>query len=648
MKYSFLALVLTLCIIQPAYSQKYKFEKEPVWIKKVEIPQKSTFNKYDITSGFYLALADYQINLDEDAYYTHEVINVVSYSGITNASQLSITYDTSYQKLKIHHLYVWRKGEKINRTSDLSFEVMNNEYNLHNGIYMGSITAYDNLNDVRKDDLLDFSYTLVGKNPIFGKEKYLFTALETTNPIDRFVVRVLYSKDKDYAYKCNGCDSINFSNTLVGNYRQLEITAKDVKASSYEDHIPSWVIPYKYFVLSSLKTWKDVNIWAQGVFALQKEPKLENVFKEIFTGNETTDDKINKIIDYVQDDIRYMGIESGIGSIKPFAPEQVVKQRFGDCKDKSLLLVSLLKNIGIKEAYPALVNTHMLQEVDQLMPSNQIFNHCIVKFEYEKRTYWVDPTITQQGGDYKNLSIYDYGKALVIGIPSDTIPLMAPTNPKSIAFLKDEITVRSFTEPATLVINTKRNGLEADQRRYLLEQYSTTEMSKLVTEDLKLLFPVVNKTEEMKISDDIKSNTISTTYHYELDGFWQDGDKKDDADLAGYWMFRYEPQTLYQYLNTSACSERKHDYGLAYPLNLEYQVVFHFPKDMLITDSYKKEENEAFYYDERTEQLSKSSFQVTYKFNTKKTFIKAGDYEKICEQKNKIVKVLPIVIYFRK
>ena len=85
---------------------------------------------------------------------------------------------------------------------------------------------------------------------------------------------------------------------------------------------------------------------------------------------------INKLIDYVQDDIRYMGIETGIGSIKPMPPEQVVKQRYGDCKDKSLLLVSLLKKAGIVKAYPVLLNTFLQHKIDRDFPSNEVSNHC--------------------------------------------------------------------------------------------------------------------------------------------------------------------------------------------------------------------------------------------------------------------------------
>lgn len=640
---------ILLLISQVAYAQKYKIEELPDWVKKVEIPKKNTYAKYDISSGYYLTLVDYQVNLDEDAIFTHEVVNVVSYTGITKASQLVITYDTSYQRIKIHHLYIWRKGKKIDRTSELSFEKINNEYSLNNGIYMGRITEYDNLSDIRKDDLIDFAYTLVGKNPIFENGKYLFMPLATINPIDQYYLSVLYSKDKDYEFKCVDCDSsINFSDGLTDRYRQIEINTTNVKPIKLEDNMPSWVIPFKYFTLSSFKTWTEVNKWAQSVFALKTEPDLIEVFKEIFNGNETTEEKINKIIDYVQDDIRYMGIESGIGSIKPFSPNQVVKQRFGDCKDKSLLLVSLLKKIGIEEAYPALVNGRMQDKIDNLLPSSEIFNHCIVVFNYKNKTYWIDPTFTLQGGDFRNLSIVDYGKALIVGLTSDSLSKVCAQNFKSEINLTEELTINSFTEPASLEIKSDRYGFEADQRRLLLDRYTSIDISKSVSDDLKLMYPIVNKTEDMVINDDNINNSVLTTYKYSVDGFWQDGDNKPDSKLAGYWLFKFEPQALYQYLNVSSCVKRDFDFALSFPLNLNYQVILHFPKEILVYDNYIKYDNEAFFYDEKIEQLSAKSLQITYHFKTKASFIKAAYFEKICDERNKIAKNLPIVIYFNK
>jgi hypothetical protein len=629
-------------------AQNYVFEEIPEWVKKIDTPNESSVSKYDILSGYYLTLVDYQVNLEEEAVFNHEVINVISYSGISNASQLSVIYDTTYQELQVHHLYIWRKGKKIDRTNDLSLEIMNNEYNLHQGVYIEQITAYDILNDVRKDDLIDFAYTLVGNNPIFDKEKYLFIPLEMMNPVDLYSVRILYPNEKDYTYECVDCDSLSFSISEIDNNKVIEIRNENVKTIELEDFTPSWSIPYKYFTLSSFHSWIDVNKWAQKVFALNEEPELDNVFNEIFTGEETTDDKINKIIDYVQNDIRYMGIESGIGSIKPFPPEQVVNQRFGDCKDKSLLLVSLLKKIGIEKSFPALVNVFMLHDVDKLYPSNQVFNHSIVRFDYNDSLYWVDPSIAQQGGDFRNLYINDYGKALIIGIPADTLHNMSPRKTETRTDIVEELTINSFTEPSGLIITSNRYGFEADQRRLLMEYYTTKDITNMVTKDLRLLFPIVNRTEEIIISDDMEKNNFSITYKYEVDDFWEDGDKGTNVFAKGLWMFKFEPLLLYQYLNVTACEDREFDYEINFPLNLNYRVIFHFPEDLLIQDDIDIFENEAFYFEEKFEQLSSNSLQIDYSFRTKTNCIKAENYKGICDQKNTIAKNLPVIIYFYK
>lgn len=647
MKYRFQLFLVLALLVSQTKAQNYSFEKLPKWVQIVEISEKPPISKNEVMAGFYSTLVDDQINLEENASYTHEVRNVVSYSGITNASQLSISLDTSYQKLKIHYLYIWRKGIKTDRTKDLSFEIMNNESKLQQGIYSGQILIYDILNDIRKDDLIDFAYTIVGKNPIFDNEKYLFIPLENINPIDLLSIRILYPKQMNYTYKCTGCDSL-ISNQEVDGFRQIEIRKEGVKAIKLEDNIPTWSIPFKYFELSSFKSWKDVNTWAQKVFALKAEPDLDGVFEEIFTGKETKEEKINKIINYVQDEIRYMGIESGIGSIKPLSPEQVVKQRFGDCKDKSLLLVTLLKKIDIQEAYPALVNASLQHELGILGPSNEVFNHCIATFIYNDTSYWVDPTIPLQGGNFRDLNNHDFGNALIIGVPSDSLQKMSPGKTEATADIIDEYTIHSFTEPATLKITSVRNGFEADNRRALVEYFTPGKLLEETIKDMKLQFPEVNKTSELEVSDDIDKNTLALHYNFEVAGFWQDGDNGTNEAAKNLWVFRYEPQMMYQYMNVSACEDRKFDFAMEYPMNLHYRVIFHFPKDMLIDDSYNSFDNEAFYYEEQVEQLSSNSFQIEYKYRTKSNTIKASDFKKICDQKNTIAKKFPTVIYFSK
>lgn len=643
-------LIILFLLLFPFISNAQFFDFTPIpdWINESEIPKESKVTKYEVSDGYYLTLADYQYHLDNNCSFSREVYKIVSYSGITNASQLAVAFDTSYQKLHIHHLIIWRNGKPMNRTNELSFEKMNNEFKLGQGIYSGQITAYDILSDIRKDDLIDFAYSIEGKNPIFNDEKYLVIMLGSNKPIDLYSIQVSYSNEKEYFYNCVDCDSINYQIIESDGYTKIEIINENVKASKFEGNIPSWVIPYNYFILTSMNSWRDVNEWAQEVFTLNEEPNLDEVFSEVFQGDESIEQKINKLIDFVQDDIRYMGIESGIGSIKPFSPDQVVKQRYGDCKDKSHLLVSLLKKIGISEAYTALVNSYLKQETDKHLPSNEIFNHAIVTFNFNGQTYWVDPTIAMQGGDFKDLFTPNYKKALIIGLPADSLSDMIPHSTISDATVTEELTMTAINKPAQLKITSNRHGFEADIRRSIFQYYSANDLIELTSKSLKLVFPEVTKKEDLILEDKEEENRFYTIYNFEVDGFWQDGDLNSDKRLANFWIYKFEPQDLYSFLRNKSCDDREFDFSFNNHLDLTYHYILHFPKEFLFYDSYKIVENDIFYFEEKAVQLNSRSVKISYTIRLKSEIIKASNYKTICEEMNKLVDDLPSVFYLRK
>ena len=649
MKYTIQLLVLCLLLISiNVQAQYYSFEEVPEWVNKVEIPTNIiATNKYDISAGFYMSLLDLQSNMKTEEKYFHQVLNVVSYSGITNASQISIPFDSSYQKLIIHSLYIWRKGEKIDYTKELTIELINKETKLHQGIYSGIITAYDILNDVRKGDLIDFAYTTLGSNPIFNKEKFGLYPLEFSSQIDALYYRFLLPKDKKYNYKFVNCDSNLYSDSITGDYREIVIKDDNIEITEYDKVMPPWSMPSSYFSISSLDSWREVNIWAQGVFKLDTVPNLDDVFKEVLIGGESQEQKINKIIKYVQDDIRYMGIESGIGSIKPFAPEKVVNQRFGDCKDKSLLLVSLLKQIGVKEAYPVLVSTVYQDKLKDFYSAGHIFNHCITMFKIDTVEYWIDPTISLQGGGFKNRYCPNYEKALIVGIPSDSLQNMKDSKVLSETFTVENIVVESFNMPTKINTVSTRYGKDADNRRMMLEYVSIDKLSKSIIDEMKKIYPKIEETEDVIISDDIVDNKLTMTYTYEVGDNWHEGSLMGE-EFSDYVFTTFRPQIMNQYFSKNVCNVRKYDMPLAYPINVKYRVIFTYPKELLLYDDYEEIENDAFFFSKRIEQLTRGSFQVDYEFRTKANSIKAKNYVSICNEINEISQKLYMLIYFEK
>ena len=62
---------------------------------------------------------------------------------------------------------------------------------------------------------------------------------------------------------------------------------------------------------------------------------------------------------------------------KPYTTAVIFDRRHGDCKDKSLLLNVMLREIGI-DAYPVLIRSSALRSTDDLsLPLIRHFNHCI-------------------------------------------------------------------------------------------------------------------------------------------------------------------------------------------------------------------------------------------------------------------------------
>jgi hypothetical protein len=86
--------------------------------------------------------------------------------------------------------------------------------------------------------------------------------------------------------------------------------------------------------------------------------------------------KMQALATFVQNDIRYVAIELGIGGHQPHPAAEVFSHRYGDCKDKVTLLSTMLKEIGI-ESYYVLINTER-GSVTAATPPNLAFDHAIL------------------------------------------------------------------------------------------------------------------------------------------------------------------------------------------------------------------------------------------------------------------------------
>jgi len=126
--------------------------------------------------------------------------------------------------------------------------------------------------------------------------------------------------------------------------------------------------------------WAEIGNWYDVLASPRTEAPLEINAKAKEIAGPATDfkAKIQTVAGFMQREIRYVGIEVGIGGLQPHAAADIFKYRYGDCKDKATLLISMLNAVGVRATW-VLVDTHR-GYVDPALPSRD-GNHMIAAIE---------------------------------------------------------------------------------------------------------------------------------------------------------------------------------------------------------------------------------------------------------------------------
>lgn len=126
--------------------------------------------------------------------------------------------------------------------------------------------------------------------------------------------------------------------------------------------------------------WAQIGNWYEDLASPRTEGPVEIASKARALAGDSADftEKIQKVAVFMQREIRYVGIEIGIGGLQPHPAIDIFRNRYGDCKDKATLLISMLNAVGVRATW-VLVDTHR-GYIDPALPSIS-GNHAIAAIE---------------------------------------------------------------------------------------------------------------------------------------------------------------------------------------------------------------------------------------------------------------------------
>jgi transglutaminase-like putative cysteine protease len=132
------------------------------------------------------------------------------------------------------------------------------------------------------------------------------------------------------------------------------------------------------FGVNPRRSWSDVGRWYSQLAdpRCASSPQLEAKVRALIAPEPSPLDRVRALAAFMQQQVRYVAVEIGIGGYQPHSAKDVFSNRYGDCKDKVTLLRTMLRHAGI-ESYYVLVNATP-GVVDPEFPSASPFNHAII------------------------------------------------------------------------------------------------------------------------------------------------------------------------------------------------------------------------------------------------------------------------------
>lgn len=633
LKFILYGLLLFVCMDSIAAGLlKFDIERSPEWKTKIpfEIRELDFSAKGDMS---YLLLDWQQNELLHESNYRY-VLRLNNEEGVQNYSQLSFTFDPSYQKLSINRISIHRGSRVINHLIRDEIELMRNEKNTDRWIYDGSWSAIIILKDVRVGDVLEYEYTIKGENPIFSGHTYSYVIQSFSNEVFRNYQRILLPLSDELNIK-----SIRGGQLPVvsanGNTKSLVWDLANRPAIYDDANIPSWYNAFPACEISSFKDWGEVIKWGKELFPYDLITPEIDTFMRVRKFDHT-EQGILGVIRFVQDEVRYLGIEIGSHSHQPHHPGAVFTNRFGDCKDKSYLLTVMLRKLGI-DAWPAYVNTTDKGHIEDSAPSPFAFNHVIVKFRLDSVDYWVDPTINQQRGSLSHLCLPDYQKALVIG-DNNKVPEAIPVSKLDRVVIRENFWMTdSISETKYDVESVFYGNLANSKRSYHLG----TSLAGIRESYINFCSGYYNNLKwandsALQYTDYPEMNSFKVRESYFIPDLWKHT-ATDSVELyASLHLYN-----LYEFLSYSKDQSRQMPLSICFPVDVDHSVVIHFPayKQIGFKTTIDSVVNNAFsFYRKTSVDQENHTYSLNYTYKTKADFVPVDqqkayfkDYDRLSE-----------------
>jgi hypothetical protein len=339
-----------------------------------------------------LDLGDVQVMPDGTVVSTYRTVYKLFNERARKIAEVAIPYNAGYQVVDVAQARtITRSGKIVQLDPDDEYTVT--PYSDY-ALYSDAEGIGFSMPGIEDDCIIDYTIRRITLPAIKG-HFWEHWGISTPYPVMKSRYTLTVPNSKKFQYKLYNNDTLKPIITPSKDGKSKSYTWKmmDVKPIEIEPMMPGLNEVSMRLEATSLSSWQDVSRWYRHLAEPQiaSNPQIAATVKRLIAGKTTERDKANAIYNWVADRIRYVGLEFGEAAYKPHAAGQVHTKLYGDCKDKAILLIAMLKLAGI-EADPALLRAEETASLKDRLPTPAAFNHCIALAKVDGKPIWLDAT----------------------------------------------------------------------------------------------------------------------------------------------------------------------------------------------------------------------------------------------------------------
>lgn len=535
----FIGIAMALISIQPQafalnVSDYIKTPPAPDWVEVQTVPSETGSLPRDESKFYKLVDRQQRVSRSNKVRYVHNAVELLTADGVSDESNFTISFDPTYETVSIHSLYLLRKEEKLDRLDLSEFEIYRKETDRDKLLYNGTLQASIILYDVQVGDILNYSYSISGKNEALGPHFSINASLQYTVPVQKMHKRYLIHESLSVNVKTHKNPPV----PAIGKYASYNsYTWSEREIDSYvaEKSLPDWYYSQPTYAFSSFADWNAVGEYfaPKYDFSSGNIPEITAVAKSIMSKSQDDRVRARMALDYIHKNIRYTGINIGSGGYIPGPPDKTFRRKFGDCKDMTVLLLTILEAMNI-EANAILVDTDYRKNIDDFIPSHWIFNHVLVRAVIDGKAYMLDGTRGEQLGDLDRLEQGSYGKGLLLESGKARLVDIETRSPEFYKDVTDTFELLSDSEQVTLQSVSTYRGSQADRMHTTLKNSGIKELEKNFLSFYQNAYADIEQIGEMEAGVFPELGKFTVTVNYTLGKGWTENEAKSQRAFEAF------------------------------------------------------------------------------------------------------------------